>query len=103
MDDVGGIGCWMDEEGKGHFVPLRACLDVNVALAKLSKPKTFVESQLGEVVVEFASQEFVETSGVAEREDRGIVVHLDTSLFGVDIGDIGFVGGSYLELCSGDA
>ena len=103
LNDVGSIGCWMDEEWEGHFVPLRSCLDIKVALAELSKPKTFVESQLGEVVVEFASQEFVETSGVAEREDRGIVVHLDATLFGVDIGDIGFVGGSNLELCSGDA
>ena len=55
LDDVGGIGCWMDEEGKGHFVPLRACLDVNVALAKLSKPNAFVKPQLGEVVVVLTS------------------------------------------------
>ena len=55
LDDVGGIGCWMDEEGKGHFVPLRASLDVNVALAKLSKPNAFVKPQLGEVVVVLTS------------------------------------------------
>ena len=33
----------------------------------------------------------VETSGVAEGEDGGVVIHLDAPLFGIDVGDIGFV------------
>ena len=103
LDDVGGIGGRMDEQWEGHFVPFSTGLEVDVALAELSQPETFVQTCFREVVVVLSAEESIDASGVAEGEDGGIVVDLDASLFGVDVGDVGLVGGADFELGGGDA
>ena len=103
LDDVGGIGGRMDEQWEGHFVPFSTGLEVDVALAELSQPETFVQTCFREVVVVLSAEESVDTTCVAEGEDGGIVVDLDASLFGVDVGDVGLVGGADFELGGGDA
>ena len=93
----------MDEEREGHFVPLCTSLDIYVAFAELPQVEAFVKSQLREVVVILSTQKSVDASRVAEGEDGGIVIDLDASLFGVDVSDVGLVGGTDFELGCGDA
>ena len=102
LDDVRGVGCRMDEQGEGHFVPDGSCLGVDVEFAELAQVEALVDASLREVVVVLSAKESVDASSVGEREDGGVVVDLHTALLGVDVSDVGLVGDTSLELGGGD-
>ena len=82
--DIREIGGWRDEQGEGNLRPLDATLEVAVYLSPAVHPEALIDAGFGHVIGILAAQESLDADGVADGEDGGVEVDLDTTLLGVD-------------------
>lgn len=87
LHEVGEVRLGREEHGEGHLVPLyttfQICLD---ATACTRQPELLEDGGFGDVVVVLSSHETIHADGMFEREDRSILVNVQTLLLAVDEG-----------------
>ena len=88
--DIGQVGLRHDEKWERHLVPLGTSCKVEVHTSPRVEPNTLAHANLCEVVGVIAAEAF-KSRGVGDAINRSFLVHQDTSLLRIDVGDTGLI------------
>ena len=96
--DIREIRLRHDEERERNLVPLRTSCEVEVHASPRVEPYTLTHAYLCEVVGVITGKSF-QTHGVGNAINRSFLVHQDTSLFRIDVGDTRLVLERHRKIC----